>query len=183
MLNEEKAAQVAHYFACMSGRQINVLKLMKLMYLSDRSFIQQFGRSITKDHFVSMNNGPVLSGTLDLMNGARLDQKVWNSLLSDKANHNISSTHYSYEDHVGALSKAELKVMASVWDEFGEMNQWQLVEYTHKHCSEWEDPSGSAKPIHFSSVLKATGHDVDSVSLHDFQRKRDCEIEELFATL
>ena len=40
----EKAAQIAAYFAVLSGGQIEKLKLIKLMYLADREKMRQFDR-------------------------------------------------------------------------------------------------------------------------------------------
>jgi len=50
---------------------MNYLKLMKLLYLADRESMRRNGRPISGDRYVSMDHGPVLSQTLNLINGAR----------------------------------------------------------------------------------------------------------------
>ncbi len=67
--NARKAAQVAAFFALSEGGKINVLKLVKLIYLADRSAMEAFEAPILNDKFVSMDHGPVNSITLNLING------------------------------------------------------------------------------------------------------------------
>ena len=59
--NARKAAQVGAYFAKASGGKINVLKLVKLIYLADRHSMELYDAPILNDVFVSMNKGPVNS--------------------------------------------------------------------------------------------------------------------------
>jgi Protein of unknown function (DUF4065) len=59
--NVKKAAQVAAFFALKQGGQIHVLKLTKLVYLSDREFMDRYDIPITGDKLVSMDHGPVNS--------------------------------------------------------------------------------------------------------------------------
>ena len=49
-----------------SGK-MGYFKMIKLMYIAERTALLQWGRSITFDRFVSMPQGPVLSRTLDLI--------------------------------------------------------------------------------------------------------------------
>jgi hypothetical protein len=48
-------------------------------------------------------------------------------------------------------------VLETIWDQFGHMSPWQLRNYTHAHCPEWEDPQGSSYPIPYERVLKFLG--------------------------
>jgi len=68
-----KAAQVCAFFAMKAGNRINILKLMKLLYLCERESMRRFESPLIYDHFVSMDHGPVLSRTLDLLNGSSND--------------------------------------------------------------------------------------------------------------
>ena len=70
MFNERKAAQMAAFFlGQLLDRKMPHLKLMKLLYLSDREAVRAFGWPISGDRLVSMPHGPVLSQTLNLMDG------------------------------------------------------------------------------------------------------------------
>ena len=62
MFNERKAAQMAAFFlGQLLDRKMPHLKLMKLLYLSDREAVRAFGWPISGDRLVSMPHGPVLS--------------------------------------------------------------------------------------------------------------------------
>ncbi|HEY1720037.1 MAG TPA: Panacea domain-containing protein [Magnetospirillaceae bacterium] len=150
-----KAAQVVAYFAIAEGGSINVLKLIKLIYLSDRRFIEKYDCPILNDRFVSMPRGPVNSMTLNYVSGIAGDRDEWKKFISDRAKHSVGVANSRIKkSDLDELSKAEKKVLAEIWDRFGERDGFWLEEYTHKHCPEWEDPDGSSEPIPYERILK-----------------------------
>lgn len=155
--NERKAAQVATYFALKQGGAINIVKLMKLVYLGDREFLAKYDSPILFDRPVSMPKGPVNSNTYNCASG-QVSAEVWDAYLTDAANHMISCTqaNMTYQD-LKALSRAEVQVLDEVWEKFGHMNQWDLVKYTHDNCDEWEDPNGSSQSIPYERILRVLG--------------------------
>jgi len=60
MFSEKKIAQVAAFFVSKAGGRLNHMKLLKLIYLSDRESLDQWGEPISYD---SMERGSVLSST------------------------------------------------------------------------------------------------------------------------
>ncbi len=70
MFSARTVAQMAAVFADKQGGMINILKLVKLLYLADRESLQKHGNPISFDRLVSMDHGPVLSRTLNLICGA-----------------------------------------------------------------------------------------------------------------
>src|SRR5690348_2087883 len=96
--NARKAAQVAAFFAKAQGGKINVLKLVKLIYLADRLALETFEYPILEDKFVSMDHGPVNSITLNYVNGMSDDRDEWAEFISDRTGHLI------------ALSNPDLKI-------------------------------------------------------------------------
>lgn len=69
LFDERKAAQMAAYFLMRAAGSLQVLKLMKLMYLAERLSFQQYGEGIVGDRLVSMPHGPVMSLTYSHMQG------------------------------------------------------------------------------------------------------------------
>ena len=69
LFQEPKAAQAAAFMLYKANGKLEVLKLMKLMYLAERESFARFGEGLTGDALVSMPYGPVLSMTLDFING------------------------------------------------------------------------------------------------------------------
>jgi uncharacterized phage-associated protein len=173
--SEKKVAQMAAYFLQKRGGRMAYIKLMKLLYLADRESLNRYGEPITFDRMASLPNGPVLSRTLDLLNGQAVAD-CWDNWVQGEANYEISlRREHSTRDELDELSDADLEVMDSVWNQFGGMKRWELVEWTHQHCPEWQDPNGSSYPIAPKAVFEALGRSPDEAqaqSRHLMERKQ-----------
>ena len=148
MFTSAKVAQMAAFFSDKEeNAKINILKLIKLMYLADRESMCHHGHPISFDNMVSMQYGPVLSQTFDLINGFVRGPaaEVWDDWLSDRKDHFVGLRRKFERNDLNQLSDADLRVLEGVWNRFGGMDQWQLVTYTHQHCPEWTDPKNSAQ--------------------------------------
>jgi uncharacterized phage-associated protein len=171
LFDERKAAHAAACLLHKAGGKLPLLKLMKLLYLAERLSLKRYGDTITGDAFVSMNQGPVLSMTYEHMNGALPSkQGGWETWISDRENHAVAlrdrTMIRSPEEDLLALSDTDLECLTEVWEEFGHMDRWALVEYTHSNaCPEWEDPKGSSRPIPPARVLKAVGYGPEQVEI------------------
>ena len=156
MFTARKAAQMAAFFAKRNGGNINILKLIKLLYLADRESISTYGMPISFDNAVSMPHGPVLSRILNLSNGAfaESDQAQWDEWISDKANHFVSLNREFELDDLDQLSEADTDVLELIWHQFGGMDKWQLRDFTHE-LAEWQDPNGSMNPISDADLVAA----------------------------
>jgi uncharacterized phage-associated protein len=164
--NVKKAAQVAAFFALRQGGQIHVLKLVKLIYLTDREFMRRYDVPIIGDKLVSMDHGPVNSLTLNYVNGTA-ESPDWDAFMSDRAGHMVGVVRGDLNDDLlDELSDAEIRVLGDVWNEFGHMDRFEIRDYTHRHCPEWDDPHGSSTPIRYAHVFKFLGKE-NSAELED----------------
>lgn len=159
LFNEKKAAQAAVYFLLRAREPLSILKLSKLLYLAERRSIERFGHPLIGDRLVSMPHGPVLSTTLDYMNGM-LDsgEGGWDSWIADRQGHffEIRNPHAVQSHEVLLeLSDADVEVLSEIWNRFGSMTPWALREWTHQNCAEWRDPEGSSNPIQPEVLLDA----------------------------
>ena len=159
MYNQRKAAQVAAHFIVMAGGQLNVLKLTKLLYLADRTMLDQFEYSLTGDNLVSMPHGPVLSQTLDCTKGRF--EKIpdgWENWIAPPAHHNVTLARTTpLRDDLDLLSDAEIEVIDAVWVQYGHMDKYSIRNFTHDNCPEWEDPKKSSLPIPYKQLFTALG--------------------------
>lgn len=179
--NARKAAQVAAFFANKQGNQIEVLKLIKLIYLADRQNMEDFGYPILIDRFVSMPHGPVNSITLNYMNGTVEDIGEWERFITPRLSYSVAATRDFTREQLDELSDAEFSTLEKIWGTFGSYDKWQLRDWTHSNCPEWEDPQGSANLIPHERVfkfLKVENPDEMAGAVHE-----DRHIEELFAQL
>lgn len=91
MFNERKVAQMAAYLLKKRGGCMSHLKLMKLLYLADREAMDRYGAPMSGDRVVSMPQGPVLSMTLNLVDGdIESSPNGWDGWVSDKANNEVA---------------------------------------------------------------------------------------------
>ena len=185
MFTARKVAQMAALFAAKQGGTINVLKLVKLLYLADRESMHLYGEPISFDKFVSMDNGPVLSKTLDYINGFERGSSAaqWDEWITARVNYRVSKNRDIQRDDLDELSDADIEVMNRIWARFGHMDQWQLVDYTHDYCKEWRDPHGTSIPITDIEILKALGKEGQEASFLAGNIQAQRELDAVFSRL
>ena len=166
MFNELKTAQAAAYLLHKAGGTMKHLKLMKLLYLADRLSWQEYDQSITGDEYYSLPYGPVLSKTLDLIQGNVFSATPtpWEEWISDKENHQVSlakEIDFDDEYYLDNLSLANLEILDKTFEQYGHLETFDLVKLTHdsRHIPEWENPTGGvrAKPIKIETLLHHLG--------------------------
>ena len=154
---EEKTTQAACYLLRAHEGSMSYMKLIKLLYLADRSALLRYGRPITYDNYYSLDRGPILSRTLGLitegpMNGVG---DYWDRFISKPMGYKvfISGNDCPLDD----LSEAECEILHRVYSKLGHMNKWHLVDYLHANLPEWEDPHGSSLPITWDDIFFEIG--------------------------
>lgn len=151
--HERKTAQAAAHLLKLNGGAMNYMVLIKLLFLADRTALLHHGQPITGASMVSMDKGPVLSEVLDLINEEpkKATGSPWVVHISAPAGYTVRLKAPAESDE---LSRYELRVLGQVFEEFGQMDKWELVHWLHENIPEWEDPHGSMRPISFDDVLK-----------------------------
>lgn len=184
MFNERKVAQMAAYLLDRGEKCMPHLKLMKLLYLADRQSMDLYGFPISGDCIVAMPHGPVLSMTLNLIDGdVESCENGWESWVSDKSNHKVTLKRHVLPEALDELSAADLETLESVWNTFGHMNQWAIRDYTHQYCPEWQDPKGSSLPIPYENVFRALGKSDETAIELGARIETERSLDRLFARL
>lgn len=185
MFNERKVAQMAAYMLKRRGGTMSHLKLIKLLYLADRAAMNSYGAPISGDSYYSLRNGPILSRTLNLMAGViESEPQGWETWISDKAEHQVSLRQDFNFGDLDYLSPADIDILDNVWQEFGAMNRWQLVEYTHSsNCAEWENPNGSSAVITPFKIFSALGRSKEEAAILASDIEAEKSVDRLFASL
>ena len=153
---EEKATQAAARLLAARGGKMSYLKLLKLLYFADRLALVKLGRPITFDKYYSMENGPVLSQTCDLIKDKASPKlgRYWKKYIAT-SQFDVRLTKQAPNDQ---LSAAEEDILDTVFRKYGHMNRWNIVELTHE-LPEYVDPGRSAVPLSYADILKAAGVD------------------------
>ena len=155
LFNEAKATQAAARLLTLRGGTMSYVKLIKLLYLADRDALIRWGRPITADRYVSMDNGPVLSRIYDLIRDEPPPNsfRMWRKFISDPEDYEVRLLG---DPGSGELSRPEQELIDEVFAQHGRQNRWTVVNYT-RSLPEWTHPDGGALPIEYRDILRA-GH-------------------------
>jgi len=154
IFDETKATQIAAYFLKLRGGQMHYIKLIKLMYMTDREGLLRWGLPISTDRHISMKNGPVLSNVFNLITDDR-PKPFWSQFISPPMGD--YEVRLLQEAPTDSLSRAEENLMQEVFAQFGHRNRWDLIENVMHNLPEWRDPGNSSLPIQIRDILKAGG--------------------------
>lgn len=158
MFSEEKVAQMAAYLLSKGGGRMAYLKLIKLLYLSDRQSMDTHGDSISGDRFVAMKHGPVLSQTYDLVKNGGEEESGWNHWIRGADNYEVALKPQTISVvDLDELSEADIEILDSIMAEFGHMTKYQIRDFTHDNCAEWQDPGCTSVAITPYATFTALG--------------------------
>jgi uncharacterized phage-associated protein len=158
--DEEKSAQVVAYFACKSKKPIGKMKLIKLVYLSEREFLSRHSMPMTFDEFYSMKDGPVASAALNGING-NLRNKIWSEWIKLKGRFVFAAKAIKSRLEFDHLSDADLEVLKAIWDKFGGLTDAEIWKFVHdkKNIPEYTPLENGRLAIRYDDMLRALGKD------------------------
>jgi uncharacterized phage-associated protein len=153
--NERKVTQAAAFLLKLRGGRMKYIKLLKLLYLADRKSLLERGLPISTDRYVSMDDGPVLSITYNLIQGDyRNTEHIWSSVIVPAEDFDVRLKDPQGDISIGQLSRAEIRTLQSVFDVYGSWNRWKLIDEVMHKLPEWTDPNGSMIPIEVRDILQ-----------------------------
>ena len=176
-----KATEAACLFLERGGGRMNIMKLVKLLYLLDRSSLDRRNIPVIGGDYLSMRNGPVTSEILDLINAGRLlgeADRRWEQCITDRKDHDVALEKMPPREH---LADAELELLDQVWAEHGGKDQWQLVDWCHAHCKEWTPVTNGCTPIAVEQVGMALGKSAAQVNRLRQEAIELNQLDEIFA--
>lgn len=164
-LDVEKAIQAVGVLLRREGKKATRLRILKLLYIADRTSIQRTGSPILGSRFVAMKHGPLHSEVLDLISGSHPSEPVWSRFFSNEGRNIVLSE----EPSVGKLSAHDVAILNEVVDKHFEENDWSIVDETHSFA-EWKSayPDASentARTISLDNLIVAVGRGGDAESI------------------
>jgi uncharacterized phage-associated protein len=160
--DELKAAQAAAYLIRKTPeRAFNYMHLIKLLYLVDRTLLVARGQPLTGDGLVSMEFGPVLTTVLDLVKAPDKGDE-WSKYIVKGGRWSVAIDDET-PDSTSELSKAELRTLDEVFERYGKMDRWKLVQHLHEDFPEWEDPGKSSTRIEPAEILEREGWEMAEI--------------------
>jgi uncharacterized phage-associated protein len=154
-----KAAQVVALLVTEQGGAADMIKTVKLAYLSDRKFLELYDRPILNDDFYCLDHGPIDSTTLNYIKGEGSSEgrKIWSEYLTSVDPKSYKFGIASKNIYFDELSDAEEEVLKGTVDRFKKMKPFELVNWIHDNCREWSNPKGTSNLLSYAEVFKALG--------------------------
>jgi uncharacterized phage-associated protein len=152
---EEITTQLAAYLLAKHGGKMEYIKLIKLLYFIDREALNLWGEPLTFDTYYSMDNGPVLSQTYNRLKPS-LDPEAdtyWDHFISTSG----FSVNLIAQGEVSKLSRAVIELADRIYQQYGHMDRWDLIDNVCHRLPEWKNPHGSSIPISYEDILRALG--------------------------
>lgn len=166
--NEKRATQIACLLLQRRNGRMNILSLMKLMYLIDRKALVKWGWSLTDDDYYSMPRGMVLSKTYNLIHEEPIAEKpidptslsYWKAFISAPQDYNVNLID---EPGLNELSQADIDLVNEIYEEFGHLNRFALVRIHHE-LPEWEETKKNSKFVDYEKVLQVSDKSEEEIS-------------------
>lgn len=161
--HERKATQVAAQLIKLNNGTENYTKLIKLLYLLDRTALIRWGFPLTWDKLVSMPHGPVVSSIYDLiaMQPDPAQPRLWHKhIFRDGYNVRLDN-----DPGDGELNEDELALISEIWNEHKSRNYGEMIDFCHDpgNVPEWKDPQGNSADIWPETILKNAGWDAEDI--------------------
>ena len=173
--NARKAAQAAAYLVRLSGGRMDLWRMLKLLYLSDRESLIKCGTPITADHLSAMPFGPTPSQIYD---NTKVDRNplgkdaVWREFLTENEPGQNEIKLVNADFPTEQLSQFEREIIEQTFKRFGGMSMPALSRYLHG-LPEYEDPKGSSLPIDPEDILRHAGWSDEDVRDADRNARRE----------
>ena len=133
-------------------------KIFKILYFADRNHISDYGRSITGDTYIAMNDGPVPSNLYDIFKSVRGD-----GFFKDNNNFSQSFIIVNWdliqpiaEPNLKKLSKTDIEFLDNSLVEYGDLSWDEVREKSHDYA--WRNTVKNA-PISLENLVLETGND------------------------
>ncbi|MEQ1526474.1 MAG: Panacea domain-containing protein [Gallionella sp.] len=109
--------------------------ISKMLYLSDKLHLQDYGRLICGDRYVAMEYGPVPSAIYNMMKVAAKEQSIdtdWDEIIQDALDVRHGREVIPKRDcDVDMLAESEIECIQKIISEYGHKSFGQLTDITH----------------------------------------------------
>lgn len=159
--NETKAINVVLYIAERLKRT-DFHKIFKIVYYSDREHLNLYGRTITGDTYIAMQDGPVPSCLYDIFKSVRGDGYFMDDgkfgYYFNVVNNDI--IEINQKPDMGELSKTEISCIDDALMKYGDLSWDELREKSHDYA--WRSTAIN-RTIDFANIIREFGGDDDFI--------------------
>lgn len=159
--NEEKTINVVLYIA-EKLKQRDFHKIFKILYFSDREFLNLYGVTITGDTYIAMDAGPVPTKNYDMFKIVRGD-----SYMQDTKNlgRYFAVSNWMFilplqKANLDNIASAEKDIIDAMISRYGDMSYDEIKEKSHDVA--WRSTARDY-PISFESMALESGMDAEDI--------------------
>ena len=162
IFNKTKAINAILYIANKLVRS-DFHKIFKILYFSDRGHLMTYGRTITGDRYIAMNDGPVPSNIYDIFKSVRGD-----GFFKDDG---TFSQYFSVTDwdiirpktdaDIAELSRSDLYFIDECIAKYGDLSWDEIREKSHDYAYR---SSTLNRPINFEDIILEAGGDDEYIA-------------------
>jgi hypothetical protein len=155
------------------------IRLLKLLYLSDRKAFEKLGRSITNDSYCSMYYGQVPSRAYDLVKGtAYKPEGIWEKFVDSPVDRYYVQLRPANEN-IRSLSESELEIIRELSMRYIDKQDFELADITKGPEYVAPPPRGSV-PTPLDKLLSKLGYSGKQVERISESLAEEAEIRAFF---
>lgn len=147
--DNQKAIEVILYIAN-RRKDPTIRDILKLIYLADKTSLENYGRFVTGDRYFAMEQGPVASNTYDILKEARSSNDF--GFLVEHRFH-LKPLRDADTDE---LSESDIFCLDQIIQAFGHFPSWKLLEEAHDDTWEniWQTATAKSVPIPVEGIIQ-----------------------------
>jgi uncharacterized phage-associated protein len=134
--NEEKIGVLLAYISSKTS-ELNLRKLIKLIFLIDEFYVKENGYPLTWLDYFAWEKGPVAPEIYDIKNGAFSKYVKARKNAKDDKYYIYPVSGFYLEGGLELFGEYHLEVIDSILDKYGDFTADQLSEITHQEESLW----------------------------------------------
>ena len=178
--SEKKATDAAILLLELAGGRMKYIRLLKLLYLSEKEAFLELGRSITNDNYCSMSYGQVPSKTYDLVKGTTFKSEgYWDEFINSPVDKHYVELQGSPVD-ISELSESEEDILQAIFLKYKDMDDFDLAKETKG--SEYIQTTDTKKsiPTPLEKILEDLNYDESEIAGIIDTLEEEASIQEIF---
>lgn len=166
-LDSDKTREALAYLASSSPDGRTKYILGKLLFLADKYHLVRYGRTITGDRYIAMEDGPAPNRILDQLNLLIEEPENVPSLSSIlRVDHSFRQPRISLAGHTDFenLSQSDMEALDIILKRHGSKDFAELRALTHEmvaYLRAWDRRTGKAAPMAFEDFFE---EDADAIN-------------------
>lgn len=131
--DRDKALEVILFIA-KNLHAASLHSISKMLYLSDKLHLQEYGRLICGDRYIAMEYGPVPSAVYDMMKVANKRATIdvdWDEIIQDSMGVHGRNVVPKRDCDMDMLSESEVECIQQTISKFGRKSFGELTDITH----------------------------------------------------